>query len=693
MSLVNELIDNDDNSSINSSSISNTNQSLKEKYERLVSEYTKQKTKLNVIKKAYLELNEVSKEKEQIIRKNEQEIESLNFRNKQLVGRISVLQTEVDKLNQQQLNILNSGTKQKTIGSSSSLSIHSNNNVIREELESKINENALLHNTINELEMKNEKMLADYEKQLRQLLNDKNNLEQTFKSHETSSKKLIESLTNDNNSLIEKVKNFESKVKDEQDKKQHEQKSIVSIEVINFDINDFDKIYNENLNCLNKIYSFIDERFQFCDDNDHYLAKKFKNNFETLTKYSDENKSSISSVFQYLESFLNLINQNKQFINDYLTHEHVLSQFEIKLINSQNILVSELNNFNLNIKISLQVFASNLNEFQLLVKKLFFSNSSISKYDFDSLLDLIKKISVNFNQILNLFTDKLTFEHLNFKNSQNLITIDECINSFLIEFFKIFEKFKNILSQNSNILISKWNEFISTQNTIKIPNEGSTNTNSNHSSNIVSTEKLNLLKENEILLKMDLENVKTRWNTDKNLLANAENEIKELKTKIKLLEQQQQNKKKEEKVEAVKVEDKFEDVQVTNSTEDLERLQNEHELSIKTYYENEIVNLKYQIFLVDGKATYYYQEVEYLNENIKILMHKISLENQASFGLKQNINDLNDELETTRQRYEDQIRTMTEHIASMNDRLTEQAEMIEKFNNPSKNATKNKKAK
>jgi protein phosphatase 1 regulatory subunit 21 len=236
-------------------------------------------------------------------------------------------------------------------------------------------------------------------------------------------------------------------------------------------------------------------------------------------------------------------------------------------------------------------------------------------------------------------------------------------------------------------LILKWNEFKSIQNTVKLPNEGIS-----ASSNQVSKEKLNLLKENEILLKMDLENVKSRWNTDKSLLANAENEIKELKTKLKQLEQQQWQQKQqnanEEKVEEVK-----EEIQLKNSIQDLEKLQNEHELSIQQYYENELVNLKYQLFLVDGKATYYYQEVEYLNENIKILMHQSSLEKQTSLGLKQNINDLNDELETTRQRYEDQIRTMTEHIALMNDRLTEQAEIIEKFNNPSKNLSKNKKAK
>lgn len=59
-----------------------------------------------VLKKAVVEeqgknaeLNEVLRSKEQTIRKSSQEMEALNFRNSQLTVRISVLQEEMDFLN------------------------------------------------------------------------------------------------------------------------------------------------------------------------------------------------------------------------------------------------------------------------------------------------------------------------------------------------------------------------------------------------------------------------------------------------------------------------------------------------------------------------------------------------------------------------------------------------------------------
>jgi len=56
-----------------------------------------------VLKKAVLEeqtrnaeLRDVLKEKEQILRKSEQEMDSLTFRNQQLTKRVTVLQDELD---------------------------------------------------------------------------------------------------------------------------------------------------------------------------------------------------------------------------------------------------------------------------------------------------------------------------------------------------------------------------------------------------------------------------------------------------------------------------------------------------------------------------------------------------------------------------------------------------------------------
>lgn len=65
------------------------------KYEKLVQEYVKLRSKLTILKKAYVELSETSAQKDQALRKCEQEIEGLSFRNQQLTSRVEVLQRDL----------------------------------------------------------------------------------------------------------------------------------------------------------------------------------------------------------------------------------------------------------------------------------------------------------------------------------------------------------------------------------------------------------------------------------------------------------------------------------------------------------------------------------------------------------------------------------------------------------------------
>ena len=91
---------NSDNCSVSSldlnSSSSNINdrlvvESQNSKYEKLVQDYVKLRSKLTILKKAYVELSESSGKKDQSIRKYEQEVEGLNFRNQQLTSRVAQL--------------------------------------------------------------------------------------------------------------------------------------------------------------------------------------------------------------------------------------------------------------------------------------------------------------------------------------------------------------------------------------------------------------------------------------------------------------------------------------------------------------------------------------------------------------------------------------------------------------------------
>ncbi|KAF7495878.1 Protein phosphatase 1 regulatory subunit 21 [Sarcoptes scabiei] len=74
-----------------------------EKYQRLASQYAKIRSEFSVLKKAFVEEQEKTEEQNKVIksqelnvRRLEQEIESLMFRNQQLIKRIGVLQQELD---------------------------------------------------------------------------------------------------------------------------------------------------------------------------------------------------------------------------------------------------------------------------------------------------------------------------------------------------------------------------------------------------------------------------------------------------------------------------------------------------------------------------------------------------------------------------------------------------------------------
>ena len=114
------------------------------KYQRLAQEYAKLKAQNQVLKKAVLDVKEDSaklqislQEKEQAIRRSQQEIDSSNFRSQQMVKRIELLQLELEQ-------------KEKK-GKVAIDKNHANvSSVLDEDLRQKILENELLHKQVHE---------------------------------------------------------------------------------------------------------------------------------------------------------------------------------------------------------------------------------------------------------------------------------------------------------------------------------------------------------------------------------------------------------------------------------------------------------------------------------------------------------------------------------------------------------------
>jgi len=106
---------------------------------------------------------------------------------------------------------------------------------------------------------------------------------------------------------------------------------------------------------------------------------------------------------------------------------------------------------------------------------------------------------------------------------------------------------------------------------------------------------------------------------------------------------------------------------------------NNEENLIENHIKTKIDELISEKLFADSKATHLYLECLALQ---KRLQYWEKCKNKAQEALKsaQNvIKDLKDDAKTTSLNYEDQLSLMSEHLANMNDRLTNQTDEIERL--------------
>ncbi|XP_050296194.1 protein phosphatase 1 regulatory subunit 21 isoform X2 [Anthonomus grandis grandis] len=172
---------------------------LEEKYQKLAAEYSKVRSQANVLKKAVLdeqaknsELKDLVRNHEQTIRKHDQEMESLTFRNEQLTKRISVLQQELQGNNNGKKG------KSKMIQSNQVMDL----GILDEEFQKKILENAQLLSSISDKELE----IAAYKEQIEMLEEKLLSLEKFMDSKNEQSQQKLENLQRENDLLTSKIR-------------------------------------------------------------------------------------------------------------------------------------------------------------------------------------------------------------------------------------------------------------------------------------------------------------------------------------------------------------------------------------------------------------------------------------------------------------------------------------------------------
>uniref|UniRef100_A0A0B6YWD3 Protein phosphatase 1 regulatory subunit 21 n=1 Tax=Arion vulgaris TaxID=1028688 RepID=A0A0B6YWD3_9EUPU len=206
------------------------------KYQKLAGEYAKIKAQIPVLKKAYLDeqgevsqLRDILKERDQTVRKFEQEVDSLTFRNQQLSKRVILLQEELET------SETNSKRKNKHKGSEPTTperggAYNGGGNVFNEELQSKIEENALLHKQLQELSAQFDSHVRELQEQLKESQASRDQHEEVLGSAQQRAKEQVDKLQEEKAMLEIKIQTLENELKDFHGRCDLAEQKLISVE-------------------------------------------------------------------------------------------------------------------------------------------------------------------------------------------------------------------------------------------------------------------------------------------------------------------------------------------------------------------------------------------------------------------------------------------------------------------------------
>ncbi|XP_035233745.1 protein phosphatase 1 regulatory subunit 21-like, partial [Stegodyphus dumicola] len=184
------------------------------KYQKLALEYSKLKAQTSVLKSAIADeqatasaLQENLKKKDQLIRKLEQEVECLNFRNVQLSKRVSVLQNDLEVVDASSKH-----SKAKHSSNNAAISPESYN-VLNIELQSRIEENERLHKQVYTADLEHRKEIADLSSNIEQLRADLEFQEHKLGEKIKEQEELVNGLQKEKIKLQVAIKNYEQEMK------------------------------------------------------------------------------------------------------------------------------------------------------------------------------------------------------------------------------------------------------------------------------------------------------------------------------------------------------------------------------------------------------------------------------------------------------------------------------------------------
>ncbi|XP_033104032.1 protein phosphatase 1 regulatory subunit 21-like [Anneissia japonica] len=183
---------------------------IQTKYQKLAQEFAKLRAQNQVLKKAVIEeqgkhtqFKDAIKERDQKVRKFEQEIDSLTFRNQQLTKRVNILQEDLE------LAETKAKKGKNKVAAEPTAHPRLEQNVIGEELRSKIQENERLHIQFNQSSAEHEQKLIALQDRLVVLETQNSQHQKVLENTQKQNKEMIEKLQEDKARLEVKIRNME----------------------------------------------------------------------------------------------------------------------------------------------------------------------------------------------------------------------------------------------------------------------------------------------------------------------------------------------------------------------------------------------------------------------------------------------------------------------------------------------------
>ncbi|XP_066280062.1 protein phosphatase 1 regulatory subunit 21-like isoform X2 [Branchiostoma lanceolatum] len=774
---------------------------IQNKYQRLAQEYAKMKSQHSVLKKAVIdeqskvaELTESTKLKDLSIRKFEQEIDSLTFRNQQLAKRVTVLQDELDSASVKKKN--------KMKGPVEPAPVVADPSVFGEDLQKKIQENERLHMQVHQETEEHRQVVASLQVRLEQLEKEAGQHQSVLDSIHQNHKALVDKLQQEKAMLEVKLQKQETDVRDSKRIADHCQQQLKRVHAdLSYRLDDSTKVIQEKvifndtkyqeLNVLNvpthdrkhqvKAKELIGQALGYIADlvsgMSNYLtyaeqrSQIFPMDSTTgeplspinrrLCQYLHENAAHLRPIEQSFRSFHEGLKEDalttletatgiqdfSEKFHSYVAYMEKLLPYQLRSLEEEcavSTCSATLEARNMELHASLPKLTATLSKLDNYLSLIAAASKSSREHPrtnqaafftqmaggLNQLHEVLKEISKHYNT-------KVSLEHQLPTATQKLKTTDECVVSSLVALVSCTGKFAPFFSSNLEFFVSRAG-YRTRGVSLCRDTEGPV------SSPVVTDLRDRATSYISRLKRPCPESVpyKTAVLNRRTLLSSTESreglaqQLTTAQEKIRGLEQEKEHWMLEAQLLQVRLEK--ETKRVSQLEVDLRQLQagqvltpappvevtptaapgdrksvgSEVETSmlgklessaadessesetreqlIKAHFTGRVTELTSQLQLADSKAVNFNSECRALQQRLGLAEKAKEKFQEELQTAQQKIAQLQDELTTTTSNYESQLSMMSEHLCSMNDKLTQQRDEIDALKLSNKGSKKGK---